>query len=79
MSFTLLKGTEMAINIDLTDGITREQCDTLVDELCYRNYRWNRKRSPQIPVEWYKNVFSNVDAMERRYQWELASEKNKLN
>lgn len=69
----------MTIEIDLSNGITREQCDTLVDELTYRNYRWNRKQSPQIPVEWYKKVLPNVEAMEKRYQWELANEKNKLN
>jgi hypothetical protein len=42
----------------------------LIDELTYRNYSYNRKRSPEIPAEKWRKVFSNADKMEKRFQAE---------
>lgn len=45
----------------------------LIDDLSYANYKHNRTRSPEIPVEWYKTIFGEaVEAMERRYQAEIT-------
>jgi hypothetical protein len=45
---------------------------TLVDELTYCNYRFNRDRSPEItPAQWGK-IFPNIDRLEQRYQAERA-------
>jgi hypothetical protein len=51
-------------------NLTKEHEKMIVDELMYRNYTFNRERTPHIPVRLYKLVFSNVDDMEQRYQAE---------
>jgi len=43
----------------------------LIDELTYRSYSYNRKRSPEIPADKWRKVFSNADEMEKRFQVEL--------
>jgi hypothetical protein len=48
--------------------------DRVVDELTYRSYVFNRRRSPDVPVERWYHVFSNADAFEARYQRECAEE-----
>jgi len=46
---------------------------SVVDELAYRAYQWNRIRTPQYSPEQWKCVFGkDVDAMERRYQSEVT-------
>lgn len=48
----------------------------LIDELTYINYRANRGYSPHItPESWKKLYGPATDAMEARYQAELAIEK----
>ena len=45
---------------------------TLVDELTYANYRYNRQRSPDItPVQWRRVIPEFTDAMEARFQAEV--------
>jgi hypothetical protein len=44
----------------------------IIDELIYRNYRYNRLRSPDISPEKYRLVFANADAMEQRFQREAS-------
>lgn len=46
----------------------------LVDELTYRNYAWNRKRSPAVtPDQWATVYGSSTAEMERRFQREEAA------
>lgn len=43
-----------------------------IDELTYRNYRWNREQAPEIlPASWKKIYGPNADAYEARYQAEV--------
>jgi hypothetical protein len=46
--------------------------DRVIDELTYRSYVWNRRRSPEVSVERWTEVFSNAERLEERYQRELA-------
>jgi len=41
---------------------------TLIDNLTYACYRHNRHLCPGISPERWKIIFTNVDAMEERYQ-----------
>jgi len=43
----------------------------LIDELTYRSYSYNRLRSPEIPAEHWRKVFSNADNMEKRFKAEV--------
>ena len=41
----------------------------LVGELTYRNYEFNRKRSPEVTPEQWRSVYGGaVDLLERRYR-----------
>ena len=40
----------------------------LVDELTYSSYRYNRQRSPGVTPKQWETIFSNVEAMEARFQ-----------
>lgn len=51
--------------------ITREETDSLIDELTYRNYYWNRKRRPDISADRWAAIYANAEAMEKRYQQEV--------
>lgn len=42
----------------------------IVDELTYRNYRFNRLRSPGVTPERWAQVYPHADALEARYQRE---------
>lgn len=43
----------------------------VVDELTYRNYRYNRQLRPDItPVDWAR-VYGETTTMEERYQEEV--------
>ena len=55
----------MTITIDLTKPYNPED---IVDELTYRAYYYNRKRRPDIPLEAWGKVFSNVEKLEAKFQ-----------
>jgi len=40
----------------------------LVDELTYSSYRYNRQRNPEVTPKQWETIFSNVEAMEVRFQ-----------
>jgi hypothetical protein len=42
-----------------------------IEELAYRNYRYNRQRSPGIPAKDWGKIFGNAEVYEIRYQKEL--------
>src|SRR5438477_4022727 len=43
---------------------------TLIDELTYRCYRFNRKTSPVITPQQWASIFTDTAAMEQRFQRE---------
>lgn len=57
--------------IDLSNGITKQDCNSIVDELTYRNYRWNRLQNPDITPEQWSTILNNVEVMELRFQSEV--------
>jgi hypothetical protein len=57
---------------DLTEKLTHEKVDTLINELTYLNYKYNRNHAPDIkPDTWIAVYGQNTFAMERRYLKEL--------
>lgn len=61
----------------VTDSSGRDYAMTpadLMDTLTYANYRFNRQRTPAITSEaWRKVIPAFTEAMETRYQVELAT------
>lgn len=55
-----------------TEKARQQGYGNLIDELTYSNYRHNRTISPDVTPEEWKAVYSftNVDALERRFQAE---------
>ena len=51
--------------------ITREETDSLIDELTYRNYYWNRKRRPDISADRWEAIYANAEAMEERFNGDV--------
>lgn len=44
---------------------------TLINELTYANYRFNRQRAPELtPASWRRAIPEFTEAMEQRYQQE---------
>ena len=43
----------------------------LLNELIYRSYAYNRRRSLEIPPEKWAIIFSNADELERQFQEEI--------
>ena len=48
---------------------------TLIDELIYSNYAYNRQRSPAITPEGWSTVFPTWQTLEARYQQEVTTRK----
>lgn len=49
--------------------------DSLVNELVYRNYRFNREQSPETPPQQWAQVFgARSEQLEERYQMELTTD-----
>lgn len=47
---------------------------TLMDELTYSAYRYNRQRTPAIPpAQWRQAISTFTEAMEQRYQQEQGA------
>lgn len=43
---------------------------SLIEDIVYTSYKYNRDRSPDIKPEEWAAIFLNVAAMEKRYQEE---------
>lgn len=52
---------------------------TIVNELIYRCYRFNREREPGVTPEQWGDIFDNVEALEARLQRELEHEEEHRN
>ena len=44
---------------------------SMVDELTYASYRFNRRNSPDVSPERWARIYSNVEGMEERFQAEV--------
>jgi NAD-dependent DNA ligase len=58
--------------IDIEEAIKNFQ--TLIGNLMYICYKYNRDRNPEIPPEKYTRLFVNADEMEAVYQVEKKIE-----
>ena len=58
---------------------TQQNLWDIVDALTYRNYVYNRQRSPDITPEQWGKIYKNVEALEAKYQKELAEGKDLTN
>lgn len=55
------------IQLNLKEGINPQVVNTLIKSLTYQNYRYNRLAHPEVPVEHYRAIFDNVEALEAQY------------
>lgn len=60
----------MAMNIETSQGRYAMKPEQVADELTYRSYAFNRRTNPDVPVNRWMSIFSNVPEMEVRYQTE---------
>ncbi len=63
------------MTIEITEHTTNGEIHGLIDELTYSCYKYNRQRSPDITPDRWRCCFSNVEALEQKYQQELAQVK----
>lgn len=47
---------------------------TILDELTYRSYAYNRDIAPDIAPERWARLFADAEALERRYQSERKAQ-----
>lgn len=58
--------TQAVVELPLMIRVAKD----IADELTYRSYASNRRRSPWIAPERWARVYENAAEMERRYQQE---------
>jgi hypothetical protein len=61
----------MTAKINITEQTTTQEIKGFIDELTYSCYKYNRERSPDITPERWGCVFSNINLLELRYQYEI--------
>lgn len=61
--------------VDNTNDGDIANAKTLVDELTYISYAYNRRVSPHISVDRWRLIYTDVDTLEKRYQREKGDQR----